>query len=81
METFMTFIYVLAWIAAVGGTFFTVCSLVAQHQYNHGGTNGGPSLEKLTDRLHNKKTTWKYGKFVVAAVIGWCWIIANFLQA
>jgi hypothetical protein len=80
MELFMTFIYILAWIGAVGGTIAWFLCGCAAYKYNYGGPRGGPSLQKTLHQVKGIKVTWPTGKYLLIAVLSWCWIVATYLQ-
>ena len=75
-----TFITILAWVGALFGTIVGTIHFFVRHDYNHGGPNGGPSIEKLMDGMNGFRKVYKPGKYFLIAAVCWAWLIAGWLQ-
>lgn len=71
----ITFVNILAWIGAIGGTAITVLLCIASHYYNK-----EDSREKLNDMLHGVRREFLVGRYLVTAIVCWVWLIAGWIS-
>ena len=75
-----TFITVLAWIGAIGGTGLAGIVVWLSYDYHCGGKDGGASIEKLIHNLEGREAVFRPMKFIVIAVLSWAWLITSWVS-
>jgi hypothetical protein len=69
MEKLLNFFMIIAWIGAIFSTIATLLCLYKSMTYNG-------SKEQLFDSFQGKQATWPMGKWIVASIICWAFIIS-----
>ena len=78
MNTILTFITILAWIGAIGGTIIVILKGLAHWSYNSNDIQS--QLSRLKDSQQGFRKTYPIKTPLIAAIVSWSWLITIWIN-